>query len=642
MIPRMALLPALPFGRGSSRKARVLAGALLGLLGLLAAPALADDVEFTAAVTSRVVPVDRPFRLTISVAVPDVTKIGFLELPDTGSLEVLGTAREESLAFSFGGSGSQYQKFQNTRVTLRPKKQGKVTIGPATLKYDGKIYKTAPIELTVTAARGGAGGGQVSPVPGLPPSFPSIDDWLTRDPTEDLYQAQEIGEDDIFARLEVSPDHAVEGQQITATLLIYSRVGARIAEYRWPKLEDFFTLDRDVSNAKVDEKYIDGERFQYKVLDRKALFPLRPGEFTLGAVAVEVEAGNSPFFAAERRTLRTRPVRVKVEPLPTEGRPADFQSGNVGRYTLTAEVDSTKVGLNQPVSYTLTVRGVGNIQRLRAPELKGVEGFKVFEPTVDLQQPKQGRLAQGSKTFEYVLLPLATGKLTIPDMPFSFYDPEAGSYRTLQTGEKVIEVVAGDGVTAAAGQAPGREVNLLSEAFKPVRFESALGGYGPPFYQSEWFLPMLAIPPGLWLLLLAVAGVRAGLASQSPRSRARRVAGEAHRRWRRSARLLAAGQAADFYAELKDALLLAAEARVGAPVHGLPLPEIQARLGQALVPEPVVEALVREVENCDFGRFAPAVSRGDEMSAAHARAQGLLRSLGHDRAEPAAPARRRR
>ena len=116
----------------------------------------------------------------------------------------------------------------------------------------------------------------------------------------------------------------------------YSRVGARIAEYRWPKLEDFFTLDRDVSNAKVDEKYIDGERFQYKVLDRKALFPLRPGEYTLGAVSVEVEAGNSPFFAAERRTLRTRPVRIKVEPLLAEGRPADFESGNVGDYTLSA------------------------------------------------------------------------------------------------------------------------------------------------------------------------------------------------------------------------------------------------------------------------------------------------------------------
>ncbi|HOX45001.1 MAG TPA: BatD family protein [Myxococcota bacterium] len=622
--------------------ARVLACALLGLLGLLARPARAGEVEFTAAVNSRVVPVDRPFRLTISVAVPDVTKIGFLELPETGSLEVLGTSREESLAFSFGGAGSQYQKFQNTRVTLRPRKQGKVTIGAATLKYDGKLYKTEPIEITVTAARRGGRSGQVSPVPGLPPSFPSIDDWLTRDPTEDLYQAQEIGEDDIFARLEVAPDRAVEGQQITATLLIYSRVGARIAEYRWPKLEDFFTLDRDVSNAKVDEKYIDGERFQYKILDRKALFPLRPGEYTLGAVAVEVEAGNSPFFAAERRTLRTRPVRVKVEPLPAEGRPDDFEAGNVGRYTLSAEVDSAKVGLNQPVTYTLTIRGVGNIQRLRAPELKGLPGFKIFEPTVDLQQPKQGRLAQGSKTFEYVLLPLAAGRLTIPDLPFSFYDPEAGGYRTLHTGEKVIEVVAGgDGAALAAGQPPGREVNLLSDSFKPVRFESALGGYGPPFYRSDWFLPLLALPPGLWLLLLAAAAVRAGLSSQSPRSRARRMAADARRRWRQAARLLAAGQAADFYAELKDALLLAAEARVGAPVHGLPLPEVQARLGQALVPDAIVEALVREVENCDFGRFAPAVSRGDEMSAAHARAQGLMRSLATARVAPPAPRRRR-
>jgi hypothetical protein len=625
---------------GPSRFARL--GFAIALT-LVAGTAWAEAVEFSASVNAKKVPLDRSLRLTISVSVPDLAKISFLELPDTGSLKVVGTSREESLSFSFSGGASQYQKFQNTRITLEPQKQGRVTIGPATLKYDGKIYKTEPIQIEVVAARGRAGPrGPVSPVPGLSPGFPNLDEWLMRDPLEELGRHQAVRDEDIFVRIEAVPDRVVEGQQITATVTIYSRVGARIALIRWPKLDDFFTVDRDVSGSKEDEKYFEGSRYQTKVLDRKALFPLRPGDFTLGPIEVEVEAGNSPFLAAEARTLRTRPVRLKVEPLPGQGRPDGFQAGNVGRYTLKAEVDSVRVGLNQPVTYTLTIRGTGNIQRLRAPELGQPAGFKVFEPSVEVKTPKQGRLAQGSKTFEYVLLPLSAGRLTIPDMAFSFFDPEAGAYRTLQTGEKTLEVVAGaDQPGGLAGGPAAREVNLLSGAFKPIRFESALSPFGPPVYQRAWFAPLLALPPGLWLLVLLGSLVRTKLQAESPRARARRALAESRRRLRLAGRLRDAGRAADFYAELKDSLLYLAEARLGVPAQGLPLEEVQRRLLEARVPEQVVESLGREIENCDFGRFAPANSRGDEMSASLARVQGLRTELGRARSAPA-PERRRR
>jgi len=147
---------------------------------------------------------------------------------------------------------------------------------------------------------------------------------------------QSIGDGDIFTRLDVVPDRAVAGQQITATLTIYSRVGARVSLIRWPKMDEFFTEDRDVSSAKEDERWIEDVRYQTKVLDRKVLFPRQPGEFTLGSVEVEVEAGNSPFLAAEKRTLRTRPVRLKVESLPAQGAIFICLSRDDSRMTLQA------------------------------------------------------------------------------------------------------------------------------------------------------------------------------------------------------------------------------------------------------------------------------------------------------------------
>ncbi|MBN2497117.1 MAG: protein BatD [Deltaproteobacteria bacterium] len=602
------------------------ASLLLVLAGARAA--LADEVVLNASVDRTRVALDGTIQLTISLSVPDRTRMQHLDLPNTGSLEVVRTSREESLSFSFSGGSSSYNKFENTVLTLKPTELGSVEIGPAVLRYGGKTYKTKPIRITVTKARGRPRG-PTSPLPRSP--FPD-DDWF-RTPLDDLLrrrrQPEPVGAGDIFVRAFTPSDLVVEGQQVTVSLYVYSRVGARIASVRWPKLTEFFSVDRDVTKAKTDEKYIEGVRYQYKLLDRKALFPLQPGELTIAPIEVEVEAGGSPFFPSEERLLRTRPIRIRVEPLPADGRPAGFNPSNVGHYSLSSDVDANEVSLNQPITYTLTVKGSGNIYRLRPPELPPLSRFKTFDPNVDVKVPKYGATVQGSKTFEYILVPLASGKLEIPKLEFAFYDPERGAYQVLETKAETIEVKASQG---QAAEMAGREVNIVAGALKPIRFASSLDGHGPPLYEHAIFIPLLAAPPALYLLVLLGLFVRAQLQASSPASRARRAASDARRRWKKAARLAAQGQAAAFYAELERALMDAVQARTGKPAAGLPFDELRAMLREAGAAEQTVSALVREIENCDFGRFAPAVSRSEEMQSAHERVGRLLRDLGRKRA----------
>jgi hypothetical protein len=591
----------------------------------LAGPAFGEEVVFNASVNRTRVPLDGQVKLTVSVSVPSRTQIGHLELPDTGSLRVVSTAREQSRSFSFSGGSSQHRQFTNTVLTLQPTAQGAVTIGAAELTYGGRTYKTKPIRVQVLAARGQRPSGPTSPLPGWPRGAPD-DDWF-RDPLEDMMRRPDpIGEGDIFIRAVASPEVVVEGQQVTVTLIVYSRVGARIAGIRWPKLDPFYSVDRDVKDAGTEEKLINGERFQYKVLARKALFPMGPGDVTIGAIEVEVEASASPFFPSDARTLRSKPIPIKVEPLP-DGAPEGFHRANVGRFNLTARVDSDKVNLNQPVTYSLTVRGTGNIQNLRPPELPTLDRFKVFDPTVDVQQSTRGSEVRGSKTFEYILLPLASGKLTIPALPFAYYDPESGQYKAVKTREAVIEVTAAGG-DGSNGDAPaGREVNIVAGAFKPIRYESDLKGYGPPFYRHFVFVLLLILAPAVWLLLVVGTWVRAQIHKDSPRSRMRRAAVEARRHWRLAGKAASAGRAGDFYSEIRDALLQSVESITGEAAQGLQLAELQRRLAQQGLAGELIEQIGRELENCDFGRFAPARALGGEISSAHERVGRLLKAL---------------
>lgn len=608
----------------------LLAGVVLGWPTVVRA----QGVSFSASVDRTEVGLDERITLTLSVSVSNENQIEELKLPNTGTLNLVGKNEETSLAFSFSGGNQDFKKIKNTVLVLRPTREGSTTIGPASLRYQGKTYTTDPISVRVVKASS-------RPQPQKPPRrspfgtspfFAGDDDSFFRSPFDDILRPRPaIGENDVFIEAFLSPETVVEGQQTTVTLIVYTRLSARVAGIRWPKLNGFFSVDRDVSDARVDQKFMNGAQYRFKVLEQKALFPLQAGEVTIGPVEVEVELSGSPFFPGERRALRTRPLKVQVKELPKEGRPEGFHKANVGNFSLSASVDSREVNLNQPVTYSLTVRGTGNIQQIRPPELSELDRFKRFDPTVDVRAPKKGKEVKGSKTFEYVLVPLASGELNIPALAFSFYDPEEGKYRTLRTDPEIIRVAPSQSSGADVGDGGGREVNILAGAFKPIRYESSLKGYGPPFYRQPLFVPLLVAPPALYFFVLFWALARVIVNADRPRSRARRAVGRARQRLKNAGGLAASGRAADFYSEMKAALLDVVEARMGAPAQGLLLEDLRARLEADCVPRETAEAAVREIENCDFGRFAKASSRGDEMIASLERGRRVVKDLARRR-----------
>jgi hypothetical protein len=614
------------------------AAILLGIT-LLAPAALAEEVSFTASVDRAEVGKGRQFRLIVSISAENPEKVKKLKLPDTGGLQVVDRREEEALSFSFSSGGKQtYKKIKNIILVLRAKKLGKVKLGRASMVYKGKRYTTNPITIRVVQSRPRPKRTRRRPY-GFPSPFPDDDPF--KSPFDDFFERrrEEVSDDAIFVKAFVSPDVVVEGQQVTVTLAVYSQVGARIIAIRWPKLDEFFSVARDTSAFKTKQKVAGGELYMYKVVDQKALFPLRSGEIEIGPVEVEVGLSSSPFFPEESRNLRTRKTRIKVIALPQDQQPESFVKGNVGSYQLTATLDANEVSLNQPVTYTLKVQGTGNIQRVRPPELPDLPRFKVFDPSVDVQVAKKGRKVKGSKTYEYILVPLASGELEIPALEFSHYDPEDGEYRIQHTESEIIKVAASGAAGVVNGTAAGREVNILAGAFKPIRYQSSLAGYGAPFYRHSLFLPALVVPPSLFILILIAALVRARMGEDTRRSRMRKAWARGRRRLKVARQLVQSGKAEDFYAELKAALLDGVESRIGLAAAGVTMDELREHMQQAGMSSEVSEAVRTESENCDFGRFAPSTSRGDQMQASFERVRKLMRRLERERVRPMKEAR---
>jgi len=82
---------------------------------------------------------------------------------------------------------------------------------------------------------------------------------------------------------------------------------------------------------------------------------------------------------------------------------------------------------------------------------------------------------------------------------------------------------------------------------------------------------------------------------------------------------------------LKAALMDGVESRIGLAAQGVTMDARRARMEQVGMSAEVSGAIRTETENCDFGRFAPSTSRGDQMQASYERVRKLMRQLDHER-----------
>jgi hypothetical protein len=139
------------------------------------------------------------------------------------------------------------------------------------------------------------------------------------------------------------------------------------------------------------------------------------------------------------RTGRSRPARVTVQPVPAEGRPAEFLGG-VGRFALTAEASPRSVRVGQELDYRITVTGPAAWGMAGRPELKRFDrlpaGLRI-DP-----RPIEARSEPPSRTFVYRLRPTKPGEAVLPPLAIAAFDPSARRYITHVTPSVPIRVVA--------------------------------------------------------------------------------------------------------------------------------------------------------------------------------------------------------
>lgn len=392
-----------------------------------------------------------------------------------------------------------------------------------------------------------------------------------------------------FSAVAVPPSVYV-GQQVTYQIGVFlseevSRRLRRNPEFVPPDVRSMLAYDLPSPSSPMGREE-GGRHFDVHVFQR-ALFPLTAGTHTLAPARLtySLPLSNTFFSREETHSARTSALTIVAKEPPVAGRPGDF-AGAVGRIALAARVDTPTSRVGDPVTLTVSVRGIGNVSLFPRPvvalpwgdAVNGAERVAIDSGT---------SLVQGRKDFEWVVTPRREGTLEVPALRYPYWNPYTEQYEVALTTPLSLRV--GGGALAARPMVSSDTVPRLSlrTAYR--------GAIAPPLSSS----------PVLWAVLglVPLPALALGL-----RQRPRRTKPE--RAYAPLGKLAAAGNATP--AELRRAFAAALASRTG--VGSTAMTDSRAfvralrRVGVTTETAQRTQLVLAEIDRATYGGASPSAT----------------------------------
>ena len=434
-------------------------------------------------------------------------------------------------------------------------------------------------------------------------------------------RAQELSSDkSLFVTASVDIDRPYLGQQVTYVSKVYQQSGFPYSlHYEPPGFAGFW----NVHETEQDEYSETIESEAYRVIElRTFLFPSIVGTIDIEPAVLTVSAGSSDAPTVVQGVQ----VTIEVRPMPTEA-PAGY-TGAVGRFELSAEVGATTGRINDSIQLTVTVQGAGNIDALPEPSWPEFQGWRVIESPASVTSEVIDGKILGSRTYANVLVPESTGDLTVPEILYTYFNPDLEEYAQLTTASFVVSIAEQEGVAAISpSSAIGTEEDTASGTKHikavPTALRKSTGEISEGIaYWAAWILPLLAIiGAALW------SRRRDAMETALLDSRRRNALPNAQSTLRRN---VAGGD--DHAAAAADAVLSYVSDRFADPLTGLTREALGERLRAAGVSTEVQRGVEDALAAGEAARYAPGAHsdrhQGDHLERTSQLLNDLDRAIG--------------
>lgn len=296
---------------------------------------------------------------------------------------------------------------------------------------------------------------------------------------------------------------------------------------------------------------------------------------------------------------------VKVKALPTEGKPENF-SGAVGDFQFKVTKNKEVLKANESAQINVEVSGKGNFKLFEIPKLVTPSELEVFTPEYKEQIQTSINGIAGRVYSQYTVVPQYKGKYKIPNLSFSYFNPQDKKYYTIDVPDMFVEVSEGKGLpTTDSAFAHKQQVEVSGNSFRYIQTKTSFKPIvEEPFFKSKWYFllllaPLLVIPIGIML-------------NKFNEERSKDIVGSKKRKADRLARkyLSAAkkelGKKELFYIALEKALHNFLKAKLSIETADISQEKISEILTKKGVSTDSITQLIAVLNDCDFARYTPS------------------------------------
>jgi len=500
---------------------------------------------------------------------------------------------------SVNAASMNFKKQVNYVYTLLAAKPGTYKLFPTRVIVDGQQVKNEKLTIRVFPKS----------TANLKPPYESDNSAYFLKPGENV---EEKIRNNFFIRLFVDKKTCFIGEPILATYKLYSRLESKSDIIKNPGFYGFTVLDM----INLDDKFVTTETIGTRVFDvhtiRKAqLYPLNAGRFTIDPMEISnrIEFSRSTVHKKTEQVIiegmhpedkskkgadklvfenemNTNPVVVDVKPFPEKNKPKNF-SGATGRFEISASVAQNKLKINEEGFLEVAISGSGNFLQVSAPVIQWPEGLEGFEPAVKDSMNKFDCPLTGKRVFRYPFVSGRAGEYRIPQVSFSFFNPQTVTYSTRFTS--------------------GQQVQIIHEKQTENPLLTAAEEKGKSFYLPYWVIG----------LFLAVSTIVFFFIRRSKRRPANLQLVQQLRSDQQSvdeilmpARILLFGDEDLFYNVLYENTWKYFSNRLGMEGSGINKLLLVNMLQQKKINNDRIQEVTRVIENCEMAKFTGVKMRG--------------------------------
>lgn len=490
---------------------------------------------------------------------------------------------------------------------LMPNTTGSYTIGSASIQSEGQTYTSNQIKITVVKG-----------------SQKSKDEEKNSGVSN-----QEIAEN-LFIRASIDKNKVFLGEQVTVTYKLYTRlnIAAQMSVDKLPQYQGFWAEELETArNISFSNEVIDGKQYKVGLLKRVALFPSQSGKLEVTpfelTIPIQIQKKRNPnniwddFFGDPfgrseivEYPAKSNTLKIDVIPLPENNKPYSFR-GAVGKFNFSASLDKQKTKTNEPITLSFNIIGSGNIKLIELPQFDLPNGFEKYDPRTDEQINRSG-IISGTKKAEYLLVPRIAGSREIPAVEFSYFDPEAKSYKIIKSRTFNVEIEQGQGSSTYADQQNIKQldgdIRFIKTKYDDIDLQGDILLFNPGFWAAS-VLPLIAS-----VFLISWKRKQDKLSGNQQLLRYSRAEKVARKRFKTAKKLLELNNIETFYSEISQALFGYLEDKFHIPKSEFTLERAVDELLKRNIRPELVEKMKINAQKCEFIRFAPGTDPARAMN----------------------------